>query len=185
SKFEDGVVTELVAPQSFVVKALNNASLPVADRKMYDEFCKKVSEARRASGAASEYKNELGNRLKYIKGAITETPGMTPAMIQTIHKLSERLQAINMMLNGDGSLARREFETLPSVNDRIGTVESGMWSITSAPTATFRKTLEIAEKQLRTVIADLKSLNNEIIDVEKQLDQLNAPYTPGRLPDLK
>jgi hypothetical protein len=35
------------------------------------------------------------------------------------------------------------------------------------------------------VIADLKALNNDIISVEKELDQLNAPYTPGRLPELK
>jgi len=95
------------------------------------------------------------------------------------------LNAINLKLFGDGSLAKREFETAPSINDRIGVVEYGMWNTTTAPTGTFRKSFAIAEKELKQVIADLKSIGADMQSLENTLDQLKAPYTPGRMPFAK
>ena len=185
SKFEDGLLTELVPAVAFTVKALNNSTLPAADRKVYDDFCQKVSEVRRAAGGATEFKNELGNRLKYIKAALTEAPLTTPEIVQAIHLFGERLQAINLRLNGDGSLAKREFEVAPSINDRIGSIEGGVWSTTSTPTSTYTRSLDIAIKQLKGVINDLRTLANDIVTIERQLENIRAPWTPGRLPDLR
>lgn len=185
SKFEDGVITAMVPPVSFTVKALQQSTLPPADRKQYDDFCKRVSEVRRVAGGASEYKNELGNRLKYIKAAVAEATGVTPATLQAVHQLGERLQSIQLRLNGDGSLARREFEVPSSVNDRIGAIEGGVWGVTSAPTTTYIRSLEIATRQLKTVISDLQQLAADFITLERQLDILGAPWTPGRLPELR
>lgn len=185
SKFEDGILTELVPAVAFTVKALNNSTLPPADRKAYDDFCKKVSEVRRAAGGASEFRNEINNRLKYIKAALVEAPLTTPEIVQAVHLFGERLQAIGLRLNGDGSLARREFETVPSINDRISTIEGGVWGTTSTPTSTYSRSLEIAIKQLKAVISDLRTLANDVVTIERQLDNIRAPWTPGRLPDLK
>lgn len=185
SKFEDGVITAMVPPVSFTVNALQQSTLPPADRKQYDAFCKRVSDVRRAAGGASEYRNELGNRLKYIKAAVTEAPGITPAIIQTVHQLGERLQAIQLRLNGDASLTRREFEVPSSINDRIGAIEGGVWGTTSAPTTTYARSLEVAARQLKTVISDLQQLAGDFTALERQLDNLGVPWTPGRLPDLR
>src|SRR5258706_536431 len=63
SKFEDGKLTEIVSAQSFTVKSLNAATLPATDKKALDAFSNKVSELRRTTGAADNYKGELSNKL--------------------------------------------------------------------------------------------------------------------------
>ena len=67
SKFEDGKLTELVTAQPFVIKPLNNTTLPATDKKMVEDFSSKVSELRRVAGGADNYRSELVNKIKYIK----------------------------------------------------------------------------------------------------------------------
>ena len=185
STFEDGVITHLAGPTSFVVKSLNNASLPATDKKEYSEFCTKVAEARRVAGGVSEYRNELANRIKYLKAALLETPKAGADLIRQLHLMNERLQAITLRLNGDASLAKREFEVPPSVNDRINTIEGGLWVSTAAPTTTYRTSLDIATRQLKQIITELRQLSGDLTAFENGLENIRAPWTPGRLPDFK
>jgi photosystem II stability/assembly factor-like uncharacterized protein len=183
SKFEDGRYTELVAPQSFKAVGLNNATLPATDKKALDEFSKKVAELRRVSAAADEYRSEMVNKIKYIKQAIIETPKLPMDIAKTVNDLEKRLTDVNTKLNGDGTLARREFESLPSINNRIGTITGALWSTTAAPTTTFINNYTIAVKQFTPVYNELKAIGAEIKNIENTLEQNKAPYTPGRLPD--
>lgn len=185
SKFEDGLLTELVPAQPFNVRSLKINSLAATDKKAYDDFCKKVSDLRRTSGTSTEFKNELNNKLKYIKPALLETPGASPALVQSVQMVQDRINTVSTKLNGDATLSKREFETVPSINDRIGTIESGMWTTTMAPTGTFTKSYDIAYLQLQGVNRELKSIADVISEIEKQLDVLKAPWTPGRVPEVK
>jgi len=185
SKFEDGKVTELVAPQPFTVKSLNAASMAAADKKALDQFCKKVSELRRATSAATEYKGELTNKIKYIKTAILNTAVAIPQVFDQVTTLEKRLAAVDIKMNGDASLSKREFETPPSINGRITTIESTLWTATSAPTQTALQSYEVASRQFDTVLPELKSVSEEIKKVEDTLEKNKAPYTPGRFPEWK
>lgn len=88
-------------------------------------------------------------------------------------------------MNGDASLAKREFETPPAINDRISTIESTLWNATSAPTQTAMQSFEIASKQFAALLPELKSIDEEIQKVEATLEKNGAPYTPGRLPEWR
>ena len=85
-------------------------------------------------------------------------------------------------MNGDASVARREFETPPSLNGRIGQIESSVWYTTSAPTKTSMQSYDIAAKQFSGVLAELKSIDADIKKIEATLEQNKVPYTPGRIP---
>lgn len=183
SKFEDGMITELVPAQPFTVRSLNLNALAAPDKKKYDDFCKMVNELRRKAGTATEFRNELNNKLKYIKPALIETPVAPASLVQAVQKAQDRINSLSIQLSGDGSLSKREFETAPSVNDRIGNMESGLWNTTTAPTGTYLKSYDIAEKQLKAVVAELKSIAGDISAIEKQMDVLKAPWTPGRSPE--
>jgi photosystem II stability/assembly factor-like uncharacterized protein len=185
SKVEDGITTELVPAQPFSLRSLNLNTFTTPDKKAYDDFCKEVSELRRVLGGTNEYRNEINNQLKFIKQAVLETPSTTPALVKSLHDVQIRMNAINLKLFGDGSMAKREFETAPSINDRVGTIEYGMWYTTTAPTGSYRKSLAIAQKELNQVIADLKSIGTDMKNIENTLDQIKAPYTPGRTPGGK
>ena len=86
-------------------------------------------------------------------------------------------------MNGDASIARREFETPPSINSRIGTIEYTLWTSTSAPTQTALQSYEVAAKQFTTTLAELKSIDGKVKEAEAALEKNKAPYTPGRFPE--
>ena len=123
--------------------------------------------------------------MKFIKQALVEMSNSTPALVKSVEDLEAKMDAFILKLNGDGSLAKREFETPPSINNRVGSIEGAMWSSTTAPTGTMKKSFAIADKDLKQVIIDLKSIGNDMQSIEAMLDQLKAPHTPGRKPFTK
>ena len=183
SKFEDGVYTELVAAQPFKAVALNNASLPVTDKKALEDFCKQVAELRRVSAAADEYRSEMVNKVRYFKQAVIETPTLPLTVSKTIATIEKRLIDVNTRLNGDATLTRREFESSPSINERIGTIVGGLWRTTAAPTTTYINSYQAAARQFTSVYNELKAIGVDIKNLENILEANKAPYTPGRLPD--
>ena len=182
SKVEDGVETQLAAPQPFVVKALNAATLGATDKKALDIFCKKVSELYRATAAADAYKSELQDKLKYIKAAVIDMPNTNATLITQVQSIESKLTDINTKLNGDATKSKREFETSPSINGRIGNILYSCISTTAAPTQTAMQSYTVASKQFTALLPQLGSADSEIKNVEMQLEKMKAPYTPGRMP---
>ncbi len=182
SKFDDGRYSELVASKPFKAVGLNNTTLPATDKKALEEFSKKVGELRRVSAAADEYRSEQVNKIRYIKQAILETSSMPVDISKSILDLEKRLLDVNTKLNGDATLARREFETMPSINNRIGGIVNSLWSTTAAPTTTYINSYNIAVRQFTPVYNELKTIGEAIRTIEDQLEKNKAPYTPGRLP---
>jgi hypothetical protein len=71
--------------------------------------------------------------------------------------------------------------TTPSVMDRIQKVTTGVTNSTYGPTATHRRSLEIAEQQFSEVRETLHTiLDVELADLEQRIDAAGAPWTPGR-----
>lgn len=183
SKFENGIYTELVSATPFKAVPLNNATIPATDKKALEGFCKQVAELRRVSTAADAYRREVVNKIKYMKQAVIETPKLPTDISGKIAMLEKRLTDINTKLNGDATAARREFETSPSINGRIGGISGALWSTTSAPTSTFINSYQAAARQFTPVCNELKSIAQEIQKIEELLEASKAPYTPGRLPE--
>ncbi|MCC6460308.1 MAG: glycosyl hydrolase [Saprospiraceae bacterium] len=183
SKYEDGVLSPLAGPVSFSAKSLNNATLPAADKQAYLDFCKKISRLRKAMSAASNIRGELNTNLGQLQSALQEMPAPPQELLKTTYELSRRLNAVATQLNGDATRSRREFETAPSLNGRVGLIEDGMWNTTSAPTETFRENYAIAARQFGPLLTELKALAREIDAVARQMETKGAPATPGRWPD--
>ncbi len=185
SKYEDGVLTPIAGPVSFTAKSLNNASLPATDRQAYLDFCKKISRLRKAVSAAGNIRAEMNGKLGNIQSALMDMPAAPKEMLKQVYDLSRRLSALQIQFSGDATLARREFETPPSLFGRIGLIEDGMWNSTAAPTETFKENYAIAAKQFGPLLDEMKAVAKEIEALEKQLELNGAPATPGRWPDWK
>ena len=185
SKFEDGSYTELVAAQPFKVEALNMATMAATDKKALNEFGKKAEELHRAVDGADAYRNELMNKLRYMKQAVMETPALEQSLVKDMIGLERRLAETNKKLNGDASLARREFEAPTSINNRVSNILGGLLSATAAPTTTFMNSYDVAAKQFTPVLAEIKAVGEAVKKLEQQLEQSGAPYTPGRIPDWR
>ena len=184
-KFEDGRYTELVPKQPFIIEALNTSALPVTDKKALAVFGKKAAELNRALDATNGYRNELMNRLKFMKEAALQTGAVDQSVITDIIKLENRLNEADRLLNGDAALTKREFEAPTSISARIGDVMGSMISTTAAPTNAYINSYTIAGKQFSPVLAEVKAVGEEVKRIETLLEQKGAPYTPGRVPEWK
>ena len=58
------------------------------------------------------------------------------------------------------------------------------WSSTSELTKTETDQLEILREDFPPVLAQLEKVVEEIAELDQQLEQLKAPWTPGRVPSL-
>ncbi len=185
SKFQDGTFTELVPPQEFVCKSLNNASLPAEDKQSLDNFNRKVAELTRAISGADAYRKSLDDKLKYFKKAVIDGAGVPEETYNTVIKIEKELDDFNRKLNGDPLRARYEGGSPTSVKDRVDLVTSALWTTTSAPTDTYIKSYDAAAGQFGGLLADLKSIDGEVKALESTLEKYGAPYTPGRFPEWR
>lgn len=185
SKFEDGKYTALTEAVPFKCVPLNIGSFQVEDKKALQAFTNKVAELRRVATGTEQYRREQENKLRYLKAAALKTGNAPLEISEQITKLESRLKAAGVAMNGDPTLAGREFETSPSINGRIGRITGGLWNSTVALPASFEEGYAAAEKAFKPVYAEIKAIGEEVKKLEGQMEKYGAPYTPGRLPEWK
>lgn len=183
-KFEDGALSELAGPVNFTCKLLETSSLPV-DMAANAAFTGKVSRLRKAVAAASDLLNNMQTRLRNIDLAILDMPAAGKSLIEKSYAAQRELYRLQMQLSGDAARARREFETEPSINARVSTIEGAVWSSTDKVPGMYQESYDIAAKQFGPVLADMKKLHASLEELEKTLEVNQAPYTPGRWPEWK
>jgi photosystem II stability/assembly factor-like uncharacterized protein len=183
SKYEAGHFSELVKPQPFNAVALNSATLVAQDKKAVLDLNKKVAELSRAADGAGAYVGEMRNRIAMVKKAILNSNQTKLDLMTDARDLELKLKEIGVRYSGDPTLAKREFPASPALSGRIEGLVYGEWRVTCAPTTTLTESYKVAEKDLKTLLADLKVLDERLLKMEAQLETDKAPYTPGRFPE--
>ena len=181
SKFEDGKFTELAAPQTFNCKRLYNTDISEKDKIALDEFNKKAAELTIKITGADAWRTELVNKIGYLKKAALETEKVPTDTYSRILSAELRLEDLNRKLNGDQLRGKYEGGVPTSIKQRVEIITSGLWSTTSAPTETFIQNYGAANGKVNELTASLKSIGEDIKQIELILEKYSAPYTPGRL----
>ncbi len=185
SKFENGAFTELVPPKRFNCKPLNVTSLPAEDKPALDHFNKRVAELTRAISGVDAYRNELVDKLTYLKKAVIESAEVPVETYNDILSVELNLKELNRKLNGDGLRSRYEGASPTSLKERMELITGALWVTTASPTTTFQKSYDVAAAEFDNLINSLKSIDGKIKRIEDTLEKLGAPYTPGRFPEWR
>ena len=182
----DGVVTPLGEPQPFTAEILGAASLPEPDRRELLAFQQKTARLQRALLGAVELTKETEKRLDLLEKAIVDTPGADAALLGRTRELRLKLKEVTTALTGDKVVAKLQEPVSPSVVARVESVVSGHWSTTGAPTATHRRSYEVAAAEFAPLLEKLRALVGvDLKDLESRAEALGAPWTPGRVPAWK
>jgi len=185
-KVVEGVYTELVPPQPFEVIPLNNVTLPAEDRNTVLAFQKKAFELGRVVMGASETADELSERIKRIKIAISNTPNAGMELMTQALKIEDDIKEILIAFNGDRSIIKRNANQPPSINRRLSNVIYGNYSNSSAVTETVKEQYRIVKEEFKPVYEKMKKLIEvDLKNLEKSMEEAGVPWTPGRLPELK
>ncbi|HMU43092.1 MAG TPA: glycosyl hydrolase [Ignavibacteriaceae bacterium] len=182
----DGVLTQVAGPVEFEAKVLNNVTLPAVDRSELVAFQKKVSELNRAVDASIEVVNDLRSKIEIIKTALKQTPKAPQKLMDDANLIADKSRDIYKLLVDDETLSKRNEPTPPTIAGRLGEVTWGMWQTTSAPTNSYKENYRIASEEFKPILNELKQiLEVDLKNLEYEMDNLSAPWTPGRVPDWK
>ena len=185
SMYEKGQVKELITDQNFVVKSLNNTTLPAPDRKAMVKFQRDVAEMTRVMSGTVDFNEELLEKIAYLKQAIVNTPAAGNELLSEAEKIEKQLQDI--LFRFEGSEAKASDEEIPPrqvpLGNRLQYILWGQSGSTSAITATSKMAYQIIQEELPELIEQLKSIATvDIKNLEGKLETVKAPWTPGRLP---
>ena len=175
----NGLLKAQGAPQTFKVKPVPTTA-PNTDFNAIAAFQEKTSELSRQISSAGRKLGEAGNRLRYMKAAILETPKAIPKLFADLNQLQQNLAELQKRLYGDPIRQRLNENSSPSISSRVGNVAYGHWQTTQNPTETHKRNIEIAETDFSKFRGDLATYFNALEEYEATLEAVGAPYTPGR-----
>ncbi|MFQ5430180.1 MAG: WD40/YVTN/BNR-like repeat-containing protein [Phycisphaerae bacterium] len=186
AKSVEGVVTPLAETVRFNVVPLELATFPPKDRAEVLAFQRKVARLQRAVRGALKAADEARTRITHLRKALLDTPAADHALLKDLDRLDSRLDDILVKLRGDPTLRKRQEPTPPSINERVSAVVGNQWHTTTAPTRTQRDAYRYAGTEFQEVLAALRDLmEKDLAEIEARLEQVGAPWTPGRVPDWK
>ena len=183
-----GQVTPLAGGESraFEVKPLPGAVLAVRDEAAQARFDREVARLQRAALGAQQSLNEAAARITAMRTALHRTPGATASDLATLGSLETRARELRRTLAGDEVLAERQVPTQMSVLRRVRSLVGSSMSSTAEATATQERELARASGELTSLLSDLRQLvESDMANFEERLEQLGAPWTPGRIPNYQ
>jgi photosystem II stability/assembly factor-like uncharacterized protein len=175
----DGQLESQGEPQSFTVKPVPTAATGT-DFAAVADFQQKTSDLLREIAGSSRKMSEAGERLRFLKAALMQTPKATAEHFATWKSLKEQLAELRSRLSGDPARRALDEATTPSIYSRVGQISYGHWDTRQAPTQTYRNSLDLATKDFSQLQADLEEYLQSLADYEGVLKAAGAPYTKGR-----
>ncbi len=184
----NGSQTPLINDTQFKVVPLNNTTLPAANRKEMVAFQKKVAQFTKSMDGAIRQTRILTKELNAIKQTAVLVNDANGNLNKIIKEIDDQLQAIDFAFTG--TKPKASFEEVPPAHfpleNRLADLIETQISSTSDITQTSRQSFDALMKEYPPLKEELEKIAGEKLPaVRKMLDNLGAPYTPGRIPDYK
>lgn len=177
SKQLDGTVTALSIPQTFDVVPLRHGALPAAEPAAVAAFWRAYENAVRRHTA-----NQLALALSLKKTerlrAVIEQSRTDPvgALDAGYHGLRKQLLQLDGTLNGDRARQEAGEKFAATISDRLSAVARGVDRSTYGPTASHRRSLEIAVAEIRGLEEQLDSARARLDQLVRELVASGAPW---------
>jgi len=183
SKRVEGKPENIAGPQFFTLKPLFSGGLVADNREAVLEFQAATATLYRAVMGADRAADEIQARIDHLVKAVEDTPAATEQQAGAVRQLNARMQDLQVRLNGDHTITRRAEAAPMSITERINTIAGGSWQSQSAVTGNYRDSYQIAAMQFPPVLAELKAISADLVQLENELEAEGAPWTPARLPE--
>lgn len=183
--WHEGELTELVKPTEFTCKKLNNSSLPQTDYAENVDFAKKVSKLSIAVAGSNNLLKELSTKIEHIKEAIYSTPDAKQELMDKARALAVNIDELQFKMNGHK--AKTSSEEIPPaqvpLTSRLNSIVYTHMGSTSGITSVEKENYQILADEFSPVLEQIKQIvGKDIPALESLLNEINAPWTPGRLP---
>jgi len=132
------------------------------------------------------YTNELSEKVNSIMQVIHQTPSASAEIVNEAKRIDDELDNIMFTFNGPSAKASQE-EIPPtdmSLNQRLGEMASASYGTSGDISVIGKQQLEILKAEFPPVLERVKKAGEDLQKLDKKLDDLKAPWTPGRVPVL-
>ncbi|MFO7608373.1 MAG: glycosyl hydrolase [Candidatus Krumholzibacteriia bacterium] len=181
-----GTETVLAGPVEFTTRLLGGCVLPAEDIGATVAFGREAADLHRAVAGAGRLLREAEERLDHLRLAVDRTPGLERGLHDRVDAMVARVHDLRTALGGDRTVEGRSEPATPGISERVGRVVWGSRETTGDPTGTHRRSLAVARELFAPVLADLARLVEEDLPaIEAELEAAGAPWTPGRVPQLR
>ena len=179
----NGVLTELVPPQQFKTMPLDNTTLPARDKQALVTFQAEAAELYRVIQGTIDAAEDLAKRIQFIKQALHGTPDAASDLVKKARTMEAELDAMLITFNGDRTISRRSENPPTSLSSRLRTMAYTHRGSTSEITQTEKDAYDILKDEFTPLYKKLKNMIEvDLVELEKGLEAVKAPWTPGRLP---
>ena len=184
-----GETKPLAGPVEFITKPLENTSLPAANRAAVVEFHQKVAELSRVMQGTEDYAENLNKRVLSLLQAMNSAPSVPASLIKKANDIQLQIDGIlNQKFNRQSARPSEE-ENPPApvtLNQRLGKLSWISFGSTGDPTKTQADAYAILLDEFPPVYNQVKQLGEvDIPQLEKAMEAIGGPVTPGRLPEWK
>jgi len=177
SLLQNGLVEELVTKQSFTVIGLNNQTLLAKNPAELVLFRNDVAALNQKINNASNWLDEVNDVLKEMQSTLINYPNTELSLLSETRALKLLYDEAALVLWGDKIKSSREFETPPSINDRMGMVEYQLYENTAGVSNTHRANKAIAEDQYNALSISLGVISIRMKALQEKLNSVPIPYT--------
>ncbi|MBK9284638.1 MAG: glycosyl hydrolase [Sphingobacteriaceae bacterium] len=181
----NGKSENLTEKTFFNIKSLNQSTLPLPDQEKALALNKDMAELKRVADASNNYYGLLKERIKYLKKGITDGSTNALALISDLNSLESLVQKLDFKLYGDGSLAKREFETLPGYFGALENIIYYSWNSNAGATTTHKEKYDKLKAEFKTHYNSIVDIKTKVEQLEQKAEELKMPGTYGRLPQWK
>jgi hypothetical protein len=182
---KNDVVETLVEKQQFVVKGLNNQTLLAKNLAELAAFRSEVAELNRKVSGVGRVLRETNEILNLLQDAITNYPNADLSLLKVVKALKISYDECSLLLWGDRLRSKHEFETAPSLSDRLNIVEYQLYENTAGVSNTHKANKAIAEEEYAALRVKLNDMIQRMEALEAKLATVPIPYTKSRGLDWK
>jgi photosystem II stability/assembly factor-like uncharacterized protein len=181
SQMVEGNVTEVLPKVEFEIEPLTFGDTTEINRQAILDFSKQVLKLANAVSAATQQASEASEHLSAIEALTKSAAEVDPALWKEIRALQVRLLNVQEKFSGDPTRTRRNEDAMPGLQSRLANSMMGAMGSTNGPTGTHRRQYEIAGEEFDAAMVELNQLlGTDIPTLLKKLDDVGAPWTPGR-----
>jgi hypothetical protein len=177
----EGVVSEVIPKTEFEIEPLTFGDTSEINRAAIHDFSKQLLKLANAVNAATQSAAEASEQLTAIEALTKSASEVDPTLWKDIRALQVRLMDVTEKFTGDATRERRNEDSMPGLQGRLMNAMMGAMGSTTGPTGTHRRQFEIAGEEFESAMLELKQLlDTDIPAMLKRLDEMGAPWTPGR-----
>ena len=141
-------------------------------------YYKNVMELYRQANIESKKLGAVSNKMRYMKAALMQTGSADATLFDDLKAIENELRDMQIALQGDGTRGSKDEASSPSIMSRVWHAQNN--GTTQAPTATNKKSFELADTALTQYKAMTDEFFKKVRSYEEKLSKAGAPYTPGR-----